>query len=94
MVFLWFSIIMRMKIWNFKFWNDNNLKIGLTCQIISSRNSKDFSKFILCLDIIIWPNHYEITHREVQKCHFFRFLINISSFFLNFYIKIVTTKGH
>ena len=45
-------------------------------------NSEDFSKFLVGLDIIIWPYYYERTPREIQKnVEFFRIFSNFHDFF-------------
>ena len=48
-------------------------------------NSEDFSKFLLCSDIIFFTDSYESRHREVQKnVEIFRIFLNIHEFSQHF----------
>ena len=54
-------------------------------KIILIMNSEDFSKFLLCSDIIFFTDSYESRHREVQKnVEIFRIFLNIHEFSQHF----------
>ena len=59
--------------------------LNLSVVLIARLNSEDFSKFLLCSDIIFFTDSYESRHREVQKnVEIFRIFLNIHEFSRHF----------